>query len=165
MAKRLQGSLQRPCPGLNTECKAVPKETLEHQCWLQLYWLYTCFEILFINMTGFVSFEETGIGDPSVEEKLSILVCHWSHLCRTASPLLTDRMWRKSLTDWHKDFNRELPSPRDFWAWGKLLGVVWLSCNISEIASLLKMEVEASDGLQVGWNLKMKNTACTFKCL
>lgn len=112
----------------------------------------------FINMTGFASLEETGIRYPNVEGKISSPVCHWSHLCRTSSPLLKGKMWRKSLIDWHKDFNQELPLPRDLWAWGKLFGL-WLSCNISEIASLLKMETEASDGLQVGRNLKVKNTA------
>lgn len=30
------------------------------------------------------------------------------------------------------------------------------------MASLLKMEVEVSDGLQLGRNLKVKNTACTL---
>lgn len=45
----------------------------------------------------------------------------------------------------------------DFWACG---GGSGFANNISEAASLLKMEVEDSDGLQVGWNLKVKYTTC-----
>lgn len=80
-----------------------------------------------------------------------------------AHHLKADRIWRKSLKDWHKDVNEELPAPRDFSELGAEVTLpisLWLGFSISEIASLLKMDVETPNGLEVGWIPKVKNTTC-----